>query len=77
MFEREREIFFFYHLLLSVSGIDGVLQAYTNCIRYVQLYGPTNVAPIIQHVARFAAAAQKEEGTKGAHVRDAVMGLGI
>ncbi|KAK7115091.1 copine-3-like isoform X2 [Littorina saxatilis] len=49
------------------AGIDGVLQAYTNCIRYVQLYGPTNVAPIIAHVARFAAAAQKEESTKGAH----------
>ena len=66
--------FYYYFLLLCVSGIDGVLQAYANCIRYVQLYGPTNVAPIIQHVARFAAAAQKEEGTKGAHVRNTAIG---
>ncbi|KAK7504633.1 hypothetical protein BaRGS_00004119 [Batillaria attramentaria] len=49
------------------AGIDGVLQAYANCIRCVQLYGPTNVAPIIHHVARFAADAQREEGSKGAH----------
>ncbi|KAJ8303432.1 hypothetical protein KUTeg_019828 [Tegillarca granosa] len=32
----------------------------------IRLYGPTNVAPIIYHVARFAEAAQKEEPTKGA-----------
>lgn len=55
--------------LVKISGIDGVLQAYTNCIRHVQLYGPTNVSPIINHVARFAAAAQQEESAKGAHVR--------
>ena len=73
---KKRDIctFYYYFLLLCVSGIDGVLQAYANCIRYVQLYGPTNVAPIIQHVARFAAAAQKEEGTKGAHVRNTAIG---
>ncbi|XP_046549365.1 LOW QUALITY PROTEIN: copine-3-like [Haliotis rubra] len=49
------------------QGIDGVLGAYSNCIRHVQLYGPTNVSPIIRHVARFAYAAQREEQTKGAH----------
>ncbi|RUS76350.1 hypothetical protein EGW08_015880, partial [Elysia chlorotica] len=49
------------------QGIDGVLQAYYNCIQHVQLYGPTNAAPIIQHVANFAAAAQREEQSKGAH----------
>ncbi|CAG5124096.1 unnamed protein product [Candidula unifasciata] len=49
------------------AGISGVLAAYTNCIQHVQLYGPTNVAPIINHVARFAQAAQQEEPTKGAH----------
>lgn len=36
------------------SGVDGVLGAYHNCIRQVQLYGPTNFAPVINHVARFA-----------------------
>ncbi|CAG5131604.1 unnamed protein product, partial [Candidula unifasciata] len=49
------------------QGIDGVLQAYYNCIQNVQLYGPTNAAPIINHVANFAAAAQREEPSKGAH----------
>lgn len=43
------------------AGIDGVLQAYANCIRQVELYGPTNVAPIINHVARFAQQAQQQE----------------
>jgi len=34
--------------------------AYQNCIRQVQLYGPTNVAPIIHHAIRFAEQAAKE-----------------
>ncbi|XP_075223664.1 copine-8-like isoform X2 [Lycorma delicatula] len=36
------------------NGVPGVLDAYRKCIRQVQLYGPTNFAPIINHVARFA-----------------------
>ncbi|XP_071448006.1 copine-8-like [Hetaerina americana] len=36
-------------------GLKGVLRAYHNCIRKVQLYGPTNFSPVINHVARFAA----------------------
>lgn len=34
----------------------GVLDAYHSCLSRVQLYGPTNFAPIIKHVAQFAAA---------------------
>ncbi|XP_053401185.1 copine-3-like isoform X2 [Mercenaria mercenaria] len=49
------------------AGIQGIIQAYQNCIQQVQLWGPTNAAPIIHHVARFAAGAQQEEATKGAH----------
>lgn len=49
------------------AGIDGVLQAYFNCIQQIKLYGPTYAAPIINHVAKFAAAAQGEERQKGAH----------
>lgn len=49
------------------AGVDGILAAYTNCIQYIQLYGPTIVSPIINHVARFAQAAQQEEPIKGAH----------
>ncbi|ESO91349.1 hypothetical protein LOTGIDRAFT_209681 [Lottia gigantea] len=37
------------------NGVQGVLQAYYNAIRHVQLYGPTNFAPVINHVSQFAA----------------------
>lgn len=35
-------------------GVRGVLDAYRNCIHLVQLYGPTNFAPVINHVAKIA-----------------------
>ena len=47
------------------TGIQGVVEAYQNCLPRVQLYGPTNVAPIISKVARTAAA---EERTREASV---------
>ncbi|KAF5895000.1 copine-9-like isoform X1, partial [Clarias magur] len=37
-------------------GIEGVLEAYYECLRTVQLYGPTNFAPVITQVAESAAA---------------------
>ncbi|KAK6177558.1 hypothetical protein SNE40_015638 [Patella caerulea] len=37
------------------NGVDGILQAYYNCLPQVELYGPTNFSPVINHVARFAA----------------------
>uniref|UniRef100_A0A8D8RDH1 Copine-3 n=1 Tax=Cacopsylla melanoneura TaxID=428564 RepID=A0A8D8RDH1_9HEMI len=37
------------------NRVAGVLEAYRNCIRLVQLCGPTNFAPVISHVAKFAA----------------------
>ncbi|XP_069699446.1 copine-8-like [Periplaneta americana] len=36
------------------NGISGVMDAYKACIRQVQLYGPTNFSPVINHVAKFA-----------------------
>ncbi|GAB1601873.1 copine-3-like isoform X2 [Argonauta hians] len=48
------------------QGVPGILSAYQNCIHHVELYGPTNVAPLIRHVMNFAIAAQKEEPIKGA-----------
>ncbi|XP_050535991.1 copine-8-like isoform X2 [Daktulosphaira vitifoliae] len=36
------------------AGIEGVINAYHHCIRSVQLYGPTNFSPVINHVAKFA-----------------------
>lgn len=40
------------------AGISGVLQAYQTAIRTVELWGPTNFSPVINHVAKFAAAIQ-------------------
>uniref|UniRef100_A0A8C9RJP7 Copine 8 n=1 Tax=Scleropages formosus TaxID=113540 RepID=A0A8C9RJP7_SCLFO len=37
------------------NGIDGVMEAYYQSLRSVQLYGPTNFSPVINHVARYAA----------------------
>ncbi|KAK2194289.1 hypothetical protein NP493_1g12046 [Ridgeia piscesae] len=38
------------------QGIPGVLNAYYTSLQHVQLYGPTNFAPVINHVAKFAQA---------------------
>ena len=38
------------------QGIEGVLSAYYNSLYNVQLYGPTNFSPVINHVAQFASA---------------------
>ncbi|XP_060559061.1 copine-8-like isoform X2 [Ruditapes philippinarum] len=40
------------------AGIPGVLQAYYTSLKQVQLYGPTNFSPVINHVMRFASAKQ-------------------
>ncbi|XP_032895492.1 copine-8 isoform X1 [Amblyraja radiata] len=37
------------------QGIEGVMEAYYQSLKSVQLYGPTNFAPVINHVARYAA----------------------
>uniref|UniRef100_F7D722 Copine 5 n=1 Tax=Monodelphis domestica TaxID=13616 RepID=F7D722_MONDO len=42
----------------SCCGIDGILEAYHRSLRTVQLYGPTNFAPVVTHVARHAATVQ-------------------
>ena len=36
------------------QGVDGLLQAYFMALQSVQLYGPTNFAPVIRHVTKFA-----------------------
>ncbi|KAF5921868.1 hypothetical protein HPG69_013042 [Diceros bicornis minor] len=45
------------------SGIQGVVEAYQSCLPKLQLYGPTNIAPIIQKVAK---SASEETNTKEA-----------
>ncbi|XP_064411005.1 copine-4 isoform X3 [Latimeria chalumnae] len=45
------------------TGVQGVVEAYQNCLPKIQLYGPTNIAPIIQKVAK---SASEETNTKEA-----------
>ncbi|XP_043937341.1 copine-2 [Protopterus annectens] len=42
------------------SGVEGIVQAYTSCLPHIRFYGPTNFAPIISHVARFASQASQQ-----------------
>ena len=37
-----------------VERVDGILSLYKNVISQIQLYGPTNFAPIIRETARMA-----------------------
>lgn len=37
----------------NCAAIEGVLEAYFQSLRTVQLYGPTNFAPVINQVARW------------------------
>lgn len=41
--------------------MEGIAQAYSACLPHIRFYGPTNFAPIINHVARFAAQALQQE----------------
>ncbi|KAK2571445.1 Copine-8 [Acropora cervicornis] len=43
------------------SGIDGVITAYQQSIKRVQLYGPTNFAPIINQITRIARESVKQK----------------
>ena len=42
------------------EGVDGILAAYYQSLNAVQLYGPTNFSPVINHVAKFARAFQDD-----------------
>eukprot|EP00041_Stephanoeca_diplocostata_P031275 m.971104 g.971104 ORF g.971104 m.971104 type:complete len:571 (-) comp23926_c0_seq9:3608-5320(-) len=41
------------------QGVEGVLQAYHQAIQSVKLWGPTNFAPVINNVSKFAQASAK------------------
>ncbi len=43
------------------AGVEGIVQAYSNCLPHIRFYGPTNFAPIINHVARFATQALQQD----------------
>ncbi|KAH0515643.1 RNA-binding protein 12 [Microtus ochrogaster] len=47
-------------LLPFLYCIQGIVDAYRQALPQVRLYGPTNFAPIINHVARFAAQAAQQ-----------------
>ncbi|KAL2088549.1 hypothetical protein ACEWY4_015448 [Coilia grayii] len=44
--------------------IQGVVEAYQNCLPKIQLYGPTNVAPIISRIAKLAARGQTKDASR-------------
>ena len=46
------------------AGIQGVVAAYQQAIAAVELYGPTNVAPVIHHIANFAEKASHDLSTQ-------------
>lgn len=54
------------HLFSVSTEISGVIASYRRCLPQIQLYGPTNVAPIINRVAE---PAQREQSTGQATVR--------
>lgn len=45
------------------AGVGGILQAYHQAVNKVKLWGPTNISPIINHVASFAYQAQNSQTT--------------
>ncbi|EEC13238.1 copine, putative, partial [Ixodes scapularis] len=67
------------------SGVQGILEAYQRTLHTVQLYGPTNFSPVINHVSRFATSYQDGrhyfvlliitdgEITDMAHTKDAIV----
>jgi len=42
------------------AGLEGILSSYYTTINNVQLYGPTNFSPVINHVAKFAQVYQRD-----------------
>lgn len=58
-------------VVCPAAGIQGVVEAYQNCLPKIQLYGPTNIAPIIQKVA---SSASEEMHTKEAMVSKTMRG---
>jgi len=47
------------------NGVDGILRGYSNALGLVELNGPTNFAPVINHVARFAEQATRDQNLRG------------
>lgn len=43
------------------AGIEGVVQAYQQCLPQLKLWGPTNFSPIINHVSCFARQAMQQK----------------
>lgn len=66
IFEETTELSIFFFFSNLTLGIQGVVEAYQSCLPKLQLYGPTNIAPIIQKVAK---SASEETNTKEASVR--------
>lgn len=64
----------FKYFLLFSAGIQGIVDAYRQALPQVRLYGPTNFAPIINHVARFAAQAAQQRTASVRALHSVVLG---
>ena len=49
------------------SGVRGVLDAYKTSLAQLELFGPTNFAPIINKITKLAATAQLERSARVSH----------
>uniref|UniRef100_A0A8C2KHC1 Copine VII n=1 Tax=Cyprinus carpio TaxID=7962 RepID=A0A8C2KHC1_CYPCA len=54
-YEVKDRFYVLYRFTCEKNKIQGVVEAYQNCLPKIQLYGPTNVAPIINRIAKLAA----------------------
>ncbi|KAM6980966.1 copine-7, partial [Aplochiton taeniatus] len=48
--------------------IQGVVEAYQNCLPKIQLYGPTNVSPIISRIAKLSAGEETIKDASRYHI---------
>ncbi|KAG0213436.1 Copine-5 [Mortierella sp. GBA30] len=46
----------------EVDGVDGILAAYWHALTFVELYGPTNFAPVITYATEIAKQSEKHVG---------------
>uniref|UniRef100_A0A8C7TCE4 Copine VII n=1 Tax=Oncorhynchus mykiss TaxID=8022 RepID=A0A8C7TCE4_ONCMY len=49
-------------------AIQGVVEAYQNCLPKIQLYGPTNVSPIISRIAKLSAGEETIKDASRYHI---------
>uniref|UniRef100_A0A674EXC0 Copine 7 n=1 Tax=Salmo trutta TaxID=8032 RepID=A0A674EXC0_SALTR len=57
-----------YEVSIILFKIQGVVEAYQNCLPKIQLYGPTNVSPIISRIAKLSAGEETIKDASRYHI---------